>query len=143
MKNKMKDYLITLLGLVMLGLGLYFIKSVVEPEGIMRTLPYILVGVGCGVFGSGMGTIIQKRSIKNHPEIAKQMEIDKNDERNIAVSNAAKAKAYDMMVFVFGSLMLSFALMEVDLIATLLLVGTYLFVIFYGIYHRVQLEKKM
>ncbi|MEA4889917.1 MAG: hypothetical protein VB070_10685 [Clostridiaceae bacterium] len=45
--------------------------------------------------------------MKNNPEIQKQIEIEKNDERNVAMMNRAKAKAYDIMTFVFGALMLS------------------------------------
>ena len=47
------------------------------------------------------------------------------------------------MTYVFGALMVSFALMGVDTVAVLLLVAAYLFVEGYGIYCRVQLEKKM
>lgn len=54
------------------------------------------------------------------------MEIEENDERNINIGNRAKAKAYDMMIFVFGALMLSLALMNVDLMVVLMLVCCYL-----------------
>ncbi len=71
------------------------------------------------------------------------MEINENDERNIAIANRAKAKAYDMMVFVFGALMLSYALMDTDMVASLMLVFAYLFVIGYGIFYRVKYDKEM
>ncbi len=47
------------------------------------------------------------------------------------------------MVFVFGALMLSFALMNIDLVAVLLLVFAYLFVIGSGLYYRVKLDKEL
>lgn len=109
----------------------------------MRALPYILVGLGCGIFGHGTGNIISQKSLKNSPDIQKKIEIDKNDERNIAIRNRAKAKAYDMMVFMFGALMLSFALMGVDMIAVLLLVFAYLFVMGYSVYYRCKYDKEM
>lgn len=59
-----------------------------------------------------MGEIILQSAMKSDPAAAKQLEIDKKDERNLAIANQAKAKAYDMMVFVFGALMLSFALVR-------------------------------
>ena len=106
----------------------------------MRALPYVMVGVGCGLFGQGMGGVIERSMLKKHPEIAKQKEIEVKDERNQEISNRAKAKTYDVMVFVFGALMLSFALMNVDLAALLLLVFAYLFVIGSAVYFRVKLS---
>ena len=48
-----------------------------------------------------------------------------------------------MMTFVFGALMVSFALMEVDMVAVLLLVFTYLFVHGSALYYRFQFDKEM
>lgn len=47
------------------------------------------------------------------------------------------------MVFVFAALLLTFALMKVDLTAILLLVGAYLLVQGYAVYCRIRLEKEM
>ncbi|WP_300281858.1 hypothetical protein [uncultured Subdoligranulum sp.] len=46
-------------------------------------------------------------------------------------------------MFVFGALLLAFALMQVDLTAVLLLVGAYLLVQGYAVYCRIRLEKEM
>ncbi len=143
MKKSLGDYSLTILGILLLGSGLFIIKSISNPQGIMQTLPYICVGLGCGIFGHGMGKIIGERSMKNNPEIKKQLEIEQNDERNIAIGNASKAKAYEMMIYVFGALIFSFALMAVDMAILLLLVFAYLFVVFYGIYYRCKYDKEM
>lgn len=47
------------------------------------------------------------------------------------------------MTFVFGALMLAFALMGVDMVATLLLVFAYLFVHGYAIYYRCKYNEEM
>lgn len=143
MKKKGMDYIITILGILLLGIGLFLIKANTDPQGIMKALPYLCVGLGCGTFGHGMGNIISRNSLRNSPTIQKQLEIDRKDERNIAITNSAKAKAYDMMIFIFGALMLSYALMNIDLVVILLLVFAYLFVIIYGIYYRVKYDKEM
>jgi hypothetical protein len=94
MKKKIfSSYILTALGLILLGTGLYLVKTVADPEGVMVALPYVLVGIGCGIFGQGMGNLISRKVLKGHPEMEKQMEIEKKDERNIAISNRAKAKA--------------------------------------------------
>ena len=136
MSKSVKDYILVIIGLVILAGGLISLKVVTEPQGIMLTVPYICIGVGCGIFGHGMGSILSRKALKNHPEVQKQMEIEAKDERNVTIANQAKARAYDMMVFVFGALMVSFALINVDLKAILLLVFAYLFVVGYGIYYR-------
>lgn len=109
----------------------------------MNALPYVCIGVGSGIFGHGMGNVIGRQAIKNSPDIQRQIAIDQRDERNIAISNRSKAKSYDLMIFVFGALMLSFALMGVDITAVLLLVFSYLLVIGYGVYYRFKYEKEM
>ena len=114
-----------------------------NPQGIFRVLPFVCIGLGCGMFGHGMGNIISRQALKGSPEIARQIEIEQKDERNIAIGNQAKAKGFDMMTFAFGALMICFALMEIELAATLLLVFTYLFVEGYAIYYRFKLDKMM
>ncbi|MBP3542672.1 MAG: hypothetical protein J6J86_00430 [Lachnospiraceae bacterium] len=143
MKKKTSDYVAVVIGVALLFTGLYLWKSIVHAQGTAFPLPYVCIGLGCGIFGHGMGNIISRRSLKNHPEMQKQIDIETNDERNITISNQAKAKAYDMMIFVFGALMVSFAIMNVDLTAILLLVAAYLFVVGYGIYFRCKYDKEM
>jgi hypothetical protein len=132
-----------ILGLALLALGLYLVKTTNATEGILLTLPYVFVGIGSGLFGQGMGGVIERRVLKKNPEILKQKEIEVNDERNQQISNRAKAKAYDVMVFVFGALMVAFALMGMDIVAVLLLVFAYLFVVGSAVYYRVKFEKEL
>ncbi len=143
MKKNVLNYVVTILGLLLLAAGLYLLKIADDPQGIMTTLPFIFIGLGCGVFGHGMGELLSNRAVRSNPELAKKISIENNDERNIAISNKSKAKAYDMMIFVFGALQISFALMGIDLAATLLLIAAYLFVVGFGIYYRIKLDKEM
>lgn len=143
MKRNGYNYAIITIGLILLGVGVYLVKSMAEPQGIMRALPYICIGIGCGSFGHGMGNVISNKAIKSNPQVEKQIEIDVNDERNISIRDKSKAKAYDMMIFIFGALMMSFALMGVDMMAILLFVCAYLFVVGYGVYYRFKYDKEM
>ena len=118
-------------------------KNIDNSNNFLMNLPYVFVGIGSGVFGSGMGSIVTSRTLKKHPETQRVLEIEEKDERNIAISNRAKAKAYDAMTFVFGALMVSFALMGIELVAVLLLVFSYLFVHGYGIYYRCKYDREM
>lgn len=140
MKNSV--YLIlTVFGLVLAILGLFLSK--LNIDGIMIALPYVCIGIGCGSFGHGMGQFISNRALKNSATLRKQMEIERNDERNIMIANYAKGKAYDAMIFIFGSLLASFSLMNLEMYAILLLVFAYLLVVGISIYYRIKYEKEM
>lgn len=75
--------------------------------------------------------------------VRKQLEIAQKDERNQAIASQAKSKAFDMMTFSFGALMLVFALMQVDMAALLMLVFVYLLVHGYAVYCHCRYEKEM
>ncbi len=81
--------------------------------------------------------------MKEQPDVVKRIEIEKQDERNLAIGYRSKAKAYDLMVYIFGALLLVFTLLDVQLAAILLLASSYLLVIAYGIYKRQKYEKEM
>ena len=56
-----KNIGLSLLGFVLIGARIYMIRTVSDPQGIMRALPFLLVGFGCGIFGHGWVTCWQKR----------------------------------------------------------------------------------
>ena len=143
MKSKITNSVAMILGLLLLVTGLFLPKIGAVLQGVRLALPYICMGVGCGLFSHGMGNLISQRALRNDPELKKKLDIEKKDERNIAIMNQAKSKAFDAMTFVFSALMLCFALMGVDVIPLLLLVFAYLLVHGLVLYYRFQLEKEM
>lgn len=140
MKNKVKSTIITAIGLLVLVAGLLAVKLF---DLGSQTAPYLCVGLGCGVFGQGLGELITRWSEKRHPEIARQREIEKNDERNIALRDRAQAKAYRIMIPVFGALFLAFGLMNVELRVILLLVAAYLYICGCSVFYNVKYRKEM
>ncbi len=143
MKKKNFNAFITIVGLLLLATGLILLKVLANSQGTLLVVPYVCIGLGCGAFGHGVGDLVHNKVAKNNPQFQKQMEIDKNDERNIAIANKAKAKAYDSMIYVFGALMVTFALMSVDMVAILLLVAAYLFVVGFSVYYLNKYHKEM
>ena len=138
-----KNIGLSLLGFVLIGAGIYMIRAVPDPQGIMRALPFLLVGFGCGIFGHGLGDLLAKKAVQSDPAMARQLEIAQTDERNVMIGSMAKAKGYDMMTYVFGALMVAFALMGAPWTVIIPMVIAYLFVHGYAIYFRVKLEKEM
>lgn len=143
MKKNRWNVITLIIGMVLLGAGLYLVKAYPAAQGILRALPYVFIGLGCGLLGQGVSGIVERAVAKKYPEIAKQQEIVQKDERNVEISNRAKAKAYDAMLYVFGAVMVAFALMGMDFIPVLLLVFAYLYVVGVSIYYRIKLEKEL
>ncbi len=139
-KSKIKSAIITVIGLILSVAG---ILAVTLFDLGTHAAPYVCIGLGCGLFGQGLGELITRWSEKKYPEITRQREIEENDERNIALRDKAQAKAYRIMMFVFGSLTIAFALMNVELRVILLLVAAYLYICGCSVYFSVKFRKEM
>lgn len=142
MSRATKQYILTIAGILCCITGLVSLKAIAEPQGVLQVLPYLCIGIGCGVFGHGAGEIAANRAYAKNPQLRKQMEIEKQDERNIAIANQAKAKAYDSMLYVLGAVMIAFALMNVQTTTILLLVGAYLLVVGVFIFYLNKYQKE-
>jgi uncharacterized membrane protein len=138
-----KNVVLSALGLAVLITGLVLAKLLPDAQGIMRALPYVCIGIGAGLFGGNLGAAIGVYLLKKDPNAAKQKEIEVNDERNIVISNKAKAKAYDLMLMVFAALTLAFALMQADVYIILTIIVAYLFIVVYFIYYLAKYQKEM
>lgn len=132
-----------IIGFVILGTGLVLIKLLPDADGILKTLPYICVGLGSGLLGGNLGTAIKNRVALKNPQIAKQVEIEEKDERNRAIGDRAKAKAYDLMLYSYSAILLAFALMGVELYVVLTLVAVYLFIVSTNAYYLIKYHKEM
>lgn len=142
-KNKTKNLLIALAGIVLIVIGFYLIKTANDSHAVMKTLPYFCLGLGCGLFGYGLGEVISKKALESDPKLAKQIEIDTKDRRNVMIGNMAKAKGFDMMLYVYSALLLTFALMGISFTVIIPMMVAYLFVIRYFIYHHLKIEKSL
>lgn len=143
MKKNIKAVGFTVLGLFLIVIGLILIKINPELQSIMKALPYLCIGIGCGIFGDNLEEIINSMVLKKYLDEAKKIEIEQNDERNIIIANKAKAKAYDKIIYIYGVLIVAFGLMRVDIMVIIILVISYLFAVFSGIYYRAKYEKEM
>ena len=145
MKSKgiAKYIVLSAVGLLVLIAGIVLVIFLPDAQGIMRTLPYICIGIGAGFFGGNLGTSIKIYLLKKDPNAAKKMEIEKKDERNVAINNKAKAKAYDLMQIIFAALILAFAFMQVDIYALLMFVIAYLFIIFSMVFYLNKYHREM
>lgn len=141
MKNK-KNLFCVLGGLILWLGGFWLVRRSGISWETLRALPYLMIGIGCGLFGYGVGEMVNRRVLDSNPTLAKEQEIAKKDERNVALANRAKAKAYDLMTYMMAALLLTFALMGVAMEVVVVLVLAYLAIEFYALYWRQRLEKE-
>lgn len=134
-----KNTITVIIGFIILLSGLWGDKAGFLPAALASWL----VGFGCILFGQALGKILSARLTAKDTELVRKQQIAETDERNIALSNAARAKAFDCMTTVFGALMISFGIMGVDMTLLLIFVAAYLFIHGYAIYIRSKLEKTM
>lgn len=139
----MRYIIFAIIGFIILGTGLVLIKLLPDADGILKTLPYICVGLGSGLLGGNLGTAIKNRCALKNPQIAKQAEIEEKDERNRSISYMAKAKAYDLMIYTYSSILLAFALIGAELYVVLTLVAVYLFIVCTNAYYLIKYHKEM
>lgn len=110
---------------------------------IINIISYISIAIGCGFFGHFMKNIIRHFSLKNNEELVRKIEIDENDERNVLIAEKSKARAYDMMIYMFAALILIFSLMGINKLTIIFLVVAFLSMQVYALYWRFAFEKKM
>lgn len=135
---------IKIIGGLLLGIvSLFILRHYDQAEGVMAVLPFVCLGIGCGAFGHGMGDLLSRKALESDPKLARSLAIERQDERNIALANRAKGKAFDIMIYVYGALLVSFGLMGVALAPLLLLVFAYLLVVGCSIYYRLKYDKEM
>ena len=143
MKNKKVMAAMVVLGVILLAAGVCLILKSADTQGIMPALPYVCIGVGCGLGGHGLGELLFEQSHRRDAKSAKKVLIEQNDERNIAIANRAKGRAFDAMTIVYGALMLVLALLGTEITAVLLLVAAYLLVHGFSLYYRFKLAREM
>ncbi len=90
--SKVKSYSFIAAGLFLLAVGVVLLITVKEPNHFLTVLPYVCIGIGCGVFGNGLAQFFTVRMVKKYPGMQKQMEIEEKDERNKMLSNQSKER---------------------------------------------------
>lgn len=146
MKNKnyvLKNILLSFLGVVLVALGLFIYQKTLGMDKTVVVIPYIFIAIGCGILGHFTGNLIQYYSTKGNEELKRQIEIEKNDERNVLIAEKSKAKAYDLMIYLFAAMLIIFSLMGADKLQLVVLVAIYLSLQIYALYWKSKFESRM
>ncbi|MCI8537450.1 MAG: hypothetical protein HFF18_02150 [Oscillospiraceae bacterium] len=140
MTRQMKSSLVQLLfGLVLLAAGVYLMiaQAGSQPDG------FLLLGVGCGVAGASLSTLIGAVRKRRNPELARQERIGETDERNQMLLWRSKARAFDGMLYIWGGLLLWFALKNLGTQVVLPLTAGYLLIVAICLFSLARFQKEM
>ena len=140
-KSVFIEGLLALLGAGLVIIGFLIFKNINTNN--IGIFPCIMIALGCGIFGHYTEKMIKYFSLKNREDLRRQIKIDENDERNILIAEKSKAKAYDLMIYLFAAVLLIFSLMRVDKLQIIIIVALYLSIQLYGVYWRNKLEREM
>lgn len=143
MRRSISSMISTILGIILMALGLYFFKTSLITKTYVEVLVYIALALGTVIFGQGMSNLMQRQVLNGDQEVSKDLEINKKDERNITIMNHSKAKAFDCMAFIILALILIFAWLNVDFKVLALLIFSYIFTLIYALIQRKKYERKL
>ena len=68
MKNRGKGRFTPAVGLLILLAGFVLLKTGASAQQTMRVLPFVCIGVGSGIFGHGLGAVLNDKAARSDPE---------------------------------------------------------------------------
>lgn len=136
-------YILLILGLILVIVSVICFYFFGSERFAYTVVSYSIFGGGFGLLGDGIGRLNAARLEKKDPERMRLINIEKNDERNIAIDEKARAKAYTLSIYLFSAVLVILAIMRVELKALLIILCADLIVMIYSLYIRLKLYKEM
>ena len=136
-------YILLIIGLMLVivsAISFYFFSS---ERFAYTVVSYAIFGGGFGLLGDGIGRLNAARLEKKDPERMKIINIEKNDERNIAINEKAGSKSFTFSQYLFTAVIVVLAILKVDLRTLLILLSTDLIILVYSLCIRLKLSKEM
>lgn len=125
------------LGVVLVAAGLSIIGHV------QKSVVGVCLGVGSGLIAMNLVNLAVYRYYKKRPDLEKQSRIDAHDERMIAITARAKAKAFDVLIWTLIAFPFVLILADVPLWQTLATVAIYVFGYCVQLYYTGRLSREM
>ncbi|WP_019850001.1 hypothetical protein [Desulfitobacterium sp. PCE1] len=126
-----------LLGVIVLAVGIFVI------DDNLKTIAGLCIGIGAGLIGMNVANLIMNLYYKKHPAIKKQSDIESKDERTVAITNKAKAKAFDIMIKILIVIPFLMVLIDLPLWMILATVALYVFGFCVQIYLTIRYSNEM
>ncbi len=142
-KKSGKYFFFSLLGLFIFAGGLLSVMLYPDRTGMYEVIPYLCVGIGTGIFGGNLGTAISNKITAGSPAALNQAESREKENRHHLIGDMAKARAYDLMLYVFPAILFVFTIMQVNMYIILTLVAVYLMNALSMIYFANKYHKRL
>lgn len=123
MKKEGIYYITIIIGVILLFIGVFIFKFNV-----------LLLASGWILFCFGTDKILTKRREEKDPEFKKIRKVVLNDERRIYIENKAKAKAYDLMIYLIAGVLLIYSYISASIVEVLSIVAVYTIIIGYRMF---------
>lgn len=136
-KNK-SLYMVTLVIGIILLLGSFLVRA-----EELKTISGVMIGVGAGLFGSGLVKLWMMNFEKKNPDLMKDSEIEFKDERNTLIRYRAKAAAGDIIQWFIMGIAYVLIIIDAPLWVILVTVGIFLLYNVLGIYFMSKYQKEM
>lgn len=138
MNSSVSRYAVGLVfGIVLAAAGLLLFGS------MPKTVSGLCLGIGSGLAGMSAANLVMASYYKKHPALQKQARIDAQDERTLAITNKAKARAFDITRYILIGVAFLYILADAPLWMTLLIVGVYVFGSVLQFCHMAKLNNEM
>lgn len=126
-----------LLGVIVLAVGIFVIRD------NLKSVAGFCIGIGAGLIGMNVASLIMNLYYKKHPAIKKQSDIESKDERTVAITNKAKAKAFDIMIKIL--IFIPFLMILIDLPLWMILAAIALYILGFCLqtYLTIRYSKEM
>ncbi|MBS3938500.1 MAG: hypothetical protein KGZ50_08015 [Peptococcaceae bacterium] len=110
---------------------------------LVKILLGLMIFLGLQLFGSNAEKIMHNYFLKQRPGLKQDMMIEQNDERTVLLLHLARSKSFNAISPVFVLLIIIFAIMRLELWATLALAAVYMINQCAMIYFFIKLNKEM
>jgi hypothetical protein len=145
-RKKMKNSKTTSLICLIIGIILVIfciIGKCLEIFETYKSLFGVMLGLGSGLLGGSIGSLINIYLLAKDPNLKRKKEIEENDERNVYISNKAKSKAFNTMEYIYPLAIFIGILLDVDFIVTIIMLIAYLSIYVIYIYYSNKYIKEM
>lgn len=109
----------------------------------LKPISGVLIGLGAGLVGLSVSNLLRIRLEQKNPKIAKQNEIEFQDERNTMIRYKSKAKAGDISQWLILCISFVTILARMKLWLTLSIIGIFLLQSVIELYYASKYSKQM
>ena len=132
-----RSIVVMLLGALLSAVGMFVIDDNSKP------VAGFFIGIGLALFFMNVMTLIMTFYYRKHPDLKKQSDIESKDERTVAITNKAKAKAFDIMIKILIIIPFLMILFDLPLEMILATIALYVFGFSVQIYLTMRYYKEM